>query len=379
MGVRALGDHRLELTLEHPAADFLALVASGPWLPVHQATVEKFGRMDRRRSAWAREGNFVGNGPFTLSAWRPHEVIAVERNPAYWDAARVRLRAIRFLAFDNGDSEERAFRAGQLDVTMAVPPSKLATYRTAQPPVLRTIPLHETRYLALNTRRPPLDNESVRRALGLALNRTALVEKVLLGGHQPAFTFIPPDLGGYEPQGQITEDAEEARRLLREAGFPNGRGFPRLELAAWPVAPAQLEAIQQMWRRELGIEIVIAQREARTHLAAVATGNYDIALVTAIPDYDGISAILGDLTSGNPGNYPRWSSVEFDRLVTEAGRSGSAALRTTAYQQAERVLLTEMPVIPLYFNTQNFLIQPRVRHWQTDRLWTRFYQDVAGE
>jgi oligopeptide transport system substrate-binding protein len=376
VGVRALGELRLELTLEEPAADFPAMVASGPWIPVHPATIEKYGRMDRRATDWTRPGHFVGNGPFVLNDWRPNKEIIVRRNPAWRDATRVDLREIRFLAFDNGDSEERAFRAGQLDVTLAVPFSKLATYRADEPALLHTTPLHETRYLALNTRRTPLDKESVRRALGLAINRTALVEKVLLGGQQPAFSFVPPGLGGYQPQWQVEENADEARRLLREAGYPDGHGFPRLEMTTWVNTPV-LEAIQQMWRNELGIEVTIAQREARTHLAALAAGNYDLALVTAIPDYNGASDLFTQLTAGDPGNYPHWSSVEFDRLVAEAGRSPSAALRLAGYQRAEKILLIEMPLIPLYFNTQNFLLQPRVKNWRADRLWTRFYPTIT--
>ena len=376
VGVRALGDQRLEFTLEEPAADFLAMVASGPWIPVHAATIEQYGRMDQRGTDWTRPGNYVGNGPFVLTSSVLNQVIVVARNQKYWDAPHVNLQEVRFLAYDNGDSEERAFRAGQLDVTLSVPFSKLATYRRAQPPVLRTSPLHETRYLALNTRRPPLNNESVRRALGLALNRTALVEKVLMGGQQPAFPFIPPGLGGYQPHWRIGEDPGEARRLLREAGFPDGRGFPKLELTTWVNTPV-LEAIQQMWRSELGIEVTIAPREARTHLAALVAGNYDLALVTAIPDYNGASDLLTDLTSGNPSNYPHWSSVEFDQLVAAGGQSGSVSLRTTAYQRAEKLLLDEMPLIPLYFNAKNFLIRPAVQGWQEDALWTRFYKNVS--
>ncbi len=375
VGARALADHRLELKLEEPAADFLALMASGPWIPVHAATIEKSGRMDQRGTDWTRPGNYVGNGPFTLTAWRPNQEIIVARNEKYRDAAHVRLEEIRFLAFDDGDSEERAFRAGQVDVTMSVPFSKLAPYRSAQPPVLRSVPLHETRYLALNTTRPPLDDRRVRRALALALNRTALVEKVLLGGQQPAITFIPPGLGGYAPAAQINENTMEARRLLADAGFPDGRGFPKLELTTWVNTPV-LEAIQQMWQHELGIEVTLAQREARTHLAALAAADYAIALVTAIPDYDGASDLFTSLTSGNHGNYPHWSSTEFDRLVGEAGRSDSLAGRNAIYQQAEKVLLDDMPLIPLYFNAKNFLIQPAVQGWQEDALWTRFYKNV---
>jgi oligopeptide transport system substrate-binding protein len=236
--------------------------------------------------------------------------------------------------------------------------------------------LHETRYVSLNTTRAPLDNPQVRRALALALDRTALVEKVLQGGQRPAFSFIPPGLGGYEPSAQFTEDVAEARRLLAAAGFPGGKGFPQLELATWSTPP-MLEAVQQMWRSNLGIEISLAQHEARTHFAALAAGDYALALVPAIPDYDSAADLFETLQSGQPANYPHWSNPEFDRLVQEAGRQRDPAARTAAYQQAEKILLADMPLIPLYFNAQNFLVSPRVEHWQADRLWTRFYRDVV--
>ena len=335
--------------------------------------------MERLGPDWTRPGNFIGNGPFALTEWAPNQRITVRKNPLYWNAAAVQLDGIQFLAFDNGDSEERAFRAGQIDVTMAVPSSKLAAYRAEQPTRLHQVLLNETRYLALNTQRPPLNDPRVRRALSLALNRAELVEKVLLGGPRPALNFIPAGLGGYAPATQISEDPSEARRLLAEAGFPGGRGFPQLELATWPVSTAQLEALQQMWRHELGIEVTLAPREARTHLAALAAGDYAIALVTAIPDYGGASDLFTDLRSGDPGNYPHWRNAEFDRLVAEGGRLTAVAARNAVYQKAEKVLLDDLPLIPLYFNSQNFLVSPRVKNWQTDRLWTRFYRKVTVE
>lgn len=349
----------LVITLKQAVADFPAIVASGPWIPASLATD-------------------VGNGPFILTEWKPNQHIIVRKNPHYWDAANVKLDGIRFLAFDSGDTEERAFRAGQVDVTMSVPFSKLVPYRKDQPALIRSVPLSETRYLALNVTRPPLNDPRVRRALALALDRMALVEKVVLSG-EPAFNFVPAGLGGYTPDAKIKADAAEARRLLAEAGFPGGRGFPKLELATWPVSSAQLEAIQQMWHRELGIEIAIAQREARTHLASLASGDYALAFMTAIPDYDGASDLFTQFTADHPLNYPHWRNAEFDRLVAAAGALAEPAARNTAYQKAEALLLAEMPVIPLYFNAQNFLVTPRVKNWRADRLWTRFYRGLSLE
>ena len=337
----------------------------------------KAGRIDQRDTAWTRPENFTGNGPFTLHSWQANQEIAVVRSKTYRDSARVPLQEIHFVVFDNSDTEERAFRAGQLDVTMTVPFTKLATYRANEPALLHHAPLHETRYLSLNTTRPPLNDVRVRRALALALDRTAITEKILRGGQRPAFSFIPPGLGGYTPRELITENAATARQLLSDAGYPGGRGFPRLELTSWATTPAVLEAIQQMWRQELGLEIALVQREARTHLVALASGDYAIALATAIPDYDGVSALSDELRSGNPGNYPRWKNAGFDRLATAASRAAAASERNHAYQEAEKVLLDDMPLIPLYFNAQNFLIQPRVKNWRADRLWTRFYPDLS--
>jgi oligopeptide transport system substrate-binding protein len=359
LGVATPDDRTLVITLAQPTADFPAMVASGPWIPHPPA-------------------DGASNGPFVLTEWKPNQHITVRRNPQYWDAGNVQLDGIRFLAFDSGDTEERAFRAGQVDVTLSVPFSKLLPYRRDQPGIIKSVALHETRYLVINVARPPLNDPRVRRALSLALDRSALVEKVVLSG-QPAFNFVPTGLGGYTPAEAPKENSGEARRLLAEAGFPEGRGFPKLELATWPVSTAQLEAIQQMWKRELGIDVTLAQREARTHLASLASGDFALAFMTAIPDYAGASDLFAQFTSGHALNYPHWASAEYDQLVAAAGREPDPAARNRLYQQAEVRLLAELPVIPLYFNAQNFLISPKVHGWRTDQMWTRFYRQLTVE
>lgn len=375
VGVAARDARTLVLTLDHPTPHLLALLASGPWLPVHEATVEKFG--NTRDSAWTRPGNFVGNGPFVLTEWQHNQRIVVTRNPRFHNERHVQLAGVHFEAFDNGDSEERAFRAGQVDVTMAVPFSKLSTY--ASPP-LQIQPLAETRYLALNVQRPPLDDPRVRRALALAIDRQALIDAVLKGGQRRAVNFIPPGLGNYFPieSGNPTPAvmAEEARRLLAEAGFPEGRNFPALEFSTWTNPPV-LEAIQQMWRRELGIEVSIVQREAKVHQAALRAGDFAIGFMPAIPDYDDPAALFGEMTTGAANNYPHWSNARYDALVTEAGRTADTTYRLALYHQAESILVGELPVVPLYFNAQNYLVAPRVRGWRQDGLWTRYYLDVS--
>ncbi len=356
----------LVLRLARPTPDLPAMVASGPWIPVLRHV-----SIENGREVYVH-GRDAGNGPFVITQWHGNQHITVSKNPHYHGADHVRLEGIRFQAFDSGDTEERAFRAGQVDVTMAVPFSKLDTYT---PPVLQTQPLHETRYLALNTTRAPLNDPKVRRALALAVDRRALVEQVTRGGQRPALSFIPPGLGGYEPEKTLAGSMEEARTLLAAAGFPGGKGFPRLEVSTWVNTPV-LEAIQQMWKRELGIDVAIGQREGKVHLAAAAAGDFDLAFLPAIPDYAAPAALFGEWLSTSPVNYARWNNPAYDHLVLEASRTADAAHRLALYREAEALMLADLPLIPLYFNTQNFLLSPRVHGWRSDGLWTRFYTEL---
>lgn len=374
IGVAAPDARTLVLTLEQPASHLLALAASGPWLPVHPPSVEKAGGAAARHAAWTEPGRYVGNGAFVLTEWRKGQHLLVTRNPRYHAADRIKLTGVRHQVYDSGDTEERAFRAAQVDITMAVPFTKLEHYT---PPVLRRQPLHETRYFALNTTRPPLNDVRVRRALALTLDRDALVRHVLRGAQRPALSFVPPGLGGYTGTAQLRPDATAARALLAEAGFPDGKNFPKLEVAAWNVNPAILEALQQMWRRELGIETAIVQREGKVHMAAVIAGDFTIALMPAIPDYDDAAALFDELTTGATGNFGRWSNARYDDLAQQARRETDATRRTELYRAAEEVLLAELPVVPLYFNAQDYLVAPRVSGWRQDALWNRFYPDVT--
>jgi oligopeptide transport system substrate-binding protein len=259
-----------------------------------------------------------------------------------------------------------------------VPPARLEHYVKNEPALLRRQPLHETRYLALNTRRGPLADVRVRQALALALDRQALVANVLKGGQQPTADLIPAGLGGLPPNASlpVTADPVAARRLLAEAGFPEGRDFPRLEFSTWTNTPV-LEAIQQMWQQNLGITAAITLREGRAHLGALAAGEFDLALMPLIPDYDDPSDAFGEFLSDNPTNYGRWANAGYDREVIEAGRTLEASTRVARYRAAEKILREELPAIPLYLSAQNYLVSSRVQGWQSDRLWTRYYQGIT--
>ena len=362
VGIKAPDARTLVLTLERPNARFPYYVASGPYLPVRSDVIAKHGRK------WTLPENYVGNGPFTLAEWRADQRIVVRKNPAWHDADHVQLDAIHFVRFDSGDSEERAYRSGQIHVTMSVPFSKVATHTAERPAELQRASLIDPRYLSFNTERPPLNDPRVRRALALALDRNKLVERVLQGGQIAAGRIVPPSLRETDDNTPLPAahryDPATARALLAEAGV-TPENFPKLELSFWS-GPAVPEALQAMWKTELGLTIVLAQREARVHLSSLATGNYDIGFINAIPDVADATNILADFTTGANDNFPRWSSPAYD----------AAMLRNDPIT-AESLLLESAPLTPVYFNSKIFLMSPRVHGWHEDGLWSPDFPAVS--
>jgi len=378
VGVKALDDRTLRLTLAAPCPYLPALAAHQAWFPVPRATLEKFTAGRRRGSAWTRPENIVTNGAFLLKEWSPNSRIVVSKNPRYWDAARNRLQAVVFYPNEAIAVDESNFRAGQLHVTYDLLPERIEHYRREEPAVLRVDLLSESDFLRFNVRKPPLNDRRVRQALSLAVDRVAIARRVLYGSRQPAFALSPPATGGYTPAAGAATDPAAARRLLAEAGFPGGRGFPHLEVQMWtdPVNSKVLEAIQQMWRRELGIEVALVNQDFRVYLDNQRTLAYQISRSRWLGDYDDPSTYLDLFTTGSGNNQTGWSSPAYDQLDAEAERTLDPARRRNLLQRAEAILLAEAPIAPLFYGTRTYLIQPYVRGWVPSLLGIHRYQYV---
>ena len=369
VGVRVLDDRTLALTLHDPVAYLPALVMNPAWNPVHRATIEKFGRMDERGTKWTLPGNYIGNGPFTLAAWETNQVIRLVKSETYWDRDAVRLHEIDFYPIEDHATEEAAFRAGQLHVTGMIPPDKINTYKREHPELLRQEPTFASFYLTYNTTKPPFNDARVRRALALAVERADLCEKVLQGGRTPAYNLTPPGIAGYTSEPAFNEDIAEGRRLLAEAGFKAGSGFPRVELLIAKGTSSQMtEAIQQMWRVHLGIDIAIVLQENRVLSDALRTRRYDVSIVGWVGDYLDPSTFLDLFRTGNGNNYTGWTSPAYDRLINDALKVGDNAVRYPLYHRAEQLLMDEMPIAPLIFGRRNYLVRLSVRGWEPNVL-----------
>jgi oligopeptide transport system substrate-binding protein len=321
--------------------------------------------LDRKGTKWTRAGHLVGNGPFRLRAWSPNQKIVVERNPDYWDAAAVRLQAIEFYPTDDLPTEERMFRDGQLDATYDLPFSKIDPYRRDHPGELRVDPWLGVYYLNCNVKRPPLDDARVRRALALAIDRASLVRNVLRGGEQPALSLDFPGVAGYTLGAQLTEDPVEARRLLAAAGYPGGKGFPALDLLYNTNEQHRQigEALQAMWRANLGIEIRLHNEEWKVYLDAEHTHDFQLSRSGWIGDYADPQVFLETWTTGNGNNYSQWSNPRFDRLFAQGLASPTEAGRYAAYRQMDGILADECPGIPIYYYTRTYAMSPRIKGW----------------
>jgi oligopeptide transport system substrate-binding protein len=365
VGVKALDDRTLRIELVGPTPYLLSLVQHDSWLPVCPTAILKFGRIDTRDSQWTRAENYVGNGPFKMKSWYPNDVIEVVRNPLYWDAANVRLNGINFYSIENTNTEERAFQAGQLHKTLYVPLDKVPYYRRAQPELIRIDPYEGVYFYRINIARKPLDNPKVRLALNLAVDRGAIVQNIMRADQKPATGYTPPGMGEYQPLNKITYDPARARQLLAEAGYPNGKGFPKftIHFNTLEAHRAIAEAIQQMWKEELNIDVALENQEWKVYLDTQNNKNYDLSRSAWIGDFMDPVTFLSMWTTDNGNNNTNWGNSKFDALIERAARTGDPTARFALLHDAEDLFLSDLPVVMVYWYTNAYLLQPSVQNW----------------
>ncbi len=374
VGVHALSDKKLQIQLRSPVAFFLGMLKHYSWFPVHTKTIDKHGKRYDKGNRWTRPENIVSNGPFVLKEWRTNEKIIVAKSEKYWDNNRVRLKEIHFYPIESEEAEELAFRAGQLHVTYGVPLSKVDGYRTTGS-TLRLEPYYGTYFYRVNLdpKKNPnvaLKDARVRRALSMALNRESLIKNVTRSVHTPAYSYVPPGPVGYLPKDKLKYDPEAARKLLVEAGFPGGKGVGKISIQTnvSDVHKPLAEAIQQMWKKELGIESEIVTQEWKVYMDAQRNLDYVLSRSAWIADYMDPNSFLEIFRTGNGNNSTGWSNAEYDKLIEESWAQNNAVARLESLKKAEALLLQEGPVIPIFFYVRDYLITSSVKGWSPNVL-----------
>ncbi len=382
LGVEAVDDRTLVMRLVQPTPYLVSLLTHPSTFPVHPASLEEHG------DGFARPGRFVSNGAYVLDAWVPGSLVALRRNPHYWNDDATAIDAVNYHVLVQNTSELNRYRAGELHVTSTVPPDSFAQVRAEYGDQLRIAPYLGVYYYGYNLARPPFaGNLALREALSMAIDREQLAEKILGRGEKPAYSWVPPGVHNYEPVqmsfASLTRDEREmlARARYKEAGYG-------------PDEPLQVEvryntndtnrriavAIQSMWRDVLGVEAALINEEFQVLLANMRDATVtEVFRSSWLGDYNDAHTFLGVLQQGNPANMPRYSNEEYDDLMARAAAQVDPTRRRLYLEEAERVMLADHPVIPLYVFVSKHLVSPAVGGWGDNVLDYHYSQHLSLE
>lgn len=364
VGFKAPDDLTFEVHLDQPNPVFLRYMDQPSFFPVHKATIESHGTVDERGTGWFRPEHMVSNGAFSLTDWKVNTVVSLEPNPQYWDRDTVRLTKAHYYPIENTDTQYRAFENEQVHVALHIPLHIITQMEKTRPPNYRNHLLYAIYFYQFNVTKPPLDDPRIRKALSLAIDRKQIVEKVTQGGQQPAYSYVPPRANGYESTASVTENLDEAKRLLAEAGFPDGKDFPKIEFIYNTADNHKkiAESIQQMWKSGLGIEIELVNMEWKVFLDRKDAKDYQIARYGWGSETD-FGGYLSLFLSDSSGNSSGWSNSKFDELYKQSTTLMDHEKRMAVVQEAESILLDELPIMPIYFYTRNYMVDTRLKNW----------------
>lgn len=369
LGIKALDDHKVEITLSKPVPFFPKLTAHYTMLPVPQKVVEKFGE------DWTRPGNMVSNGAYKLDEWVVNERIVVKRNSNYWNDKETVVNEVDYLPVTSTNAALNRYKAGELDLT-GVPTEHLDDLKKTIPEQVKISPKIGTYYYDFNNQVAPFNDLRVRKALTYAINRQAITDFVLKGGQKPAYGFTPEIVDGFTPPdlewGKWSQQKrnEEAKKLLTEAGYSESNPL-NIELLYNTNEGLKRIAIatSQMWKQAFGsktIHVTLKNEEWKTFLDTVHQGNFQVARAGWLGDYNEASTMLTVWTSRNTQNYGKWHNEEYDQLLDKALKTQDVAERNKLYSQAEQIFANELPATPVYQYTSVRVIKPYVHGYEID-------------
>ena len=354
VGVRAQDDQTLVVTLRHPASYFLAITTFEVTYPQRQDVIEKF---DTR---WTEPANIVTNGPFRLASWKHENEIELRANPGYF-RGKPAIERVTMYMVNEKTTAVTMFEQGNLDFIddHSIPP--LDKSRLAKLPGYKLVPQLRGEYYSFAVDRKPFDNPKLRKAFALAIDREVF-PKILQGGQTPATSWIPPGMLAHNPEIGLKFNPTEARRLLSEAGHPDGKGLPSIVLGYNTDEEKKLvaEAIQSMWQKHLGVIVRIENQEWKVFLKKLQNDPFPVFRAGWGADYPDPDNFMKLFASNSGNNHGRWKNSRYDQLLELAARELDAKKRTKIYDEAQK-LLTEIDVaiVPLYWKAESTILSPR--------------------
>lgn len=379
LGVSAPDAHTVVVRLASPAPYLPGLLSFPSTCPVHRPTLQKEG------ARFTRPGVMVSNGAFRLTEWVPGSHIEVVRNTSYWNDAATRLAGVKYLQIPDESAEFTRYRAGDLHTTAVVPRGQFDLIRKDYAAELHVSPQLSTYYYGFALDRPPFrDAPGLRRALSLVIDRERLAESVLRVGELPAYGWVPPGVHEYTSQAfdyagrPMAERIDEARRLYAAAGYSAAKPL-RFELRynSGEVHGRLAVAIASMWKEALGVEAQLTAVEFRSLMADVDARNVEMFRLSWSGDYNDAYTFLQYLKSDFGINLPRYANPAYDALLARAAATADAQERRRLLESAERLMLADTPLLPLYFYVNKHLVSPRVTGWYDNVMNVVYSKDLA--
>lgn len=358
VGVKVIDARTLELTLAEPTPFFLSLTGFYPLFPVNPKCVDTYGY-----PAWTRPENIVTNGAFVLKERRIRDRIRMVKSPTYWDRENVRLDSVDALAVESATTALNLYMTGKVDWIPTVPSTVVKDLLEQDRDDFLVAPYLVTEFYRVNTTEPPLNDVRVRKALAMAINRKQIVETVTQAGEDPARSLVPPGMPNYESPKFRGYDPQRAKKLLAEAGYPGGRGFPKISILynASEGAAAVAQLVQAQWADTLGIETGLRQEEWNSFLTSQQLMQYEISRSGWIGDYVDPNTFLDMFVTDSAHNQTGWSNARYDELIRSARGEQDPKRRMEIFREAENILLDELPVIPLFYGMSKNMVRPYVR------------------
>jgi oligopeptide transport system substrate-binding protein len=379
LAAEAIDERTLRVRLEAPTAYFLALLSHPSTFPVHRPTLAAQG------AAFARPGIAVTNGAFVPVEWQVGAAVTARRNREYWDDANTAVDAVRYHHVADPVTELTRFRAGELDVTYTLPPGEAGRQRAAGAPGLRVTPQLGVYYYGYALDQPPFkDTPGLRRALAMAIDREVLATQVLGDGELPAYGWVPPDVAGHTParfdwaDWPREQQLAEARRLYAEAGYSAGRPLSiELRFNKSALHDRLALAVAAMWKQALGVETRLAAEEFRVLKQTIDARRVQVFRGSWIGDYNDAHSFLQVLEGGFGINLPRYASPAYDALLAESRAAAELQARAALLNEAERVMLVDVPLIPLFFYVSKHLVAERVDGWYDNVMNVTYSKDLS--
>lgn len=367
LGLSAPDEKTFVIELERPNPLLLDYLAFSVFMPARMDIVNESPR------AWAaRPETLISTGPFKLESWKHGEggEMILVKNPEYWEADKVKVDRLRFVFITDENTALAAFRAGRIDYMTSIPSPMLPMLLKRGEAV--SVPVLGTGYCDFNVTREPFNDVRVRKAFTLAIDRKTIVEKITMGGQRPGTAFVCDLVPGSGSEDFRTEggaflperaNVAEAKRLLAEAGYPDGKGFPHVTYKYNSNSGNKMmaEALQGMWKQVLGVEVELVNEEWKVFIETRNRKDYDIARDAWVMDFFDAGSILELCITDSAQNNTGYSNPAFDEAMKKAAYEMDSAKRINYMHEAEAVLMKDLPVAPIYFYSSAVMQSKRVK------------------